>query len=322
MEHLLTLNENPLPPLASVAAEIARHITDINRYPEFYPERLKGIIADWLELPTDAVVVGSGSVGVALQALQASVRPGGGLAYAWRNFDAYPLLAEMAGARAIEVPLLPGGHQDLDALGKAAVDADAVIVCNPHNPTGRLVPADQLKEFIALVPADTLIVLDEAYVEFVDSGDRPDSVEWVREFPNLLVLRTFSKAYGLANMRVGYGVANPVLAQRIGRYQLPFAMGSLPVVAVETSLREQRELEERVEFIVRERDRVAAKLSRSWNVLPSHTNFLWFDEPERTEDIRRALERHGVRARYFEGEGVRLTVGDTDANNAVLQALT
>lgn len=323
MERLLNLNENPLPPLEPVAAAIAHHIATVNRYPEFHPERLRDVIADWLGFPREGVVTGSGSVGVAFQALQAAVRPGGGLAYGWRNFDAYPLLAGMAAARPIEIPLLPGGYQDLTALAKASADADAVIVCNPHNPTGRFVPAPELREFLALVPTDTMVVLDEAYIEFVDAGERPDAADWVHEFPNLLVLRTFSKAYGLADMRVGYGMTSPRLARRINRFQLPFSMSSLSAVAVDAALREQDELIRRVDFIVRERERVSRGLSRAgWNVLPSQTNFLWFDEPEHTRDIREALERNGVLARYYEGEGVRLTIGETDANDVVLRALS
>ncbi|MFC9928964.1 aminotransferase class I/II-fold pyridoxal phosphate-dependent enzyme [Streptomyces sp. NPDC127190] len=322
-EHRLALNENPLPPLESVTAEIARHAAAVNRYPEFYPERLKGVLADWLGFPREGVVVGSGSVGVALQALQATVRPGGGLAYGWRNFDAYPLLARMTAARPLEVPLLPGGHQDLTRLAKAAAEADAVIVCNPHNPTGRFVTAEELRDFLALVPAGTTVVLDEAYIEFVAAEERPDSAEWVREFPNLLVLRTFSKAYGLADLRVGYGLTSPELARRINEFQLPFAISSLSVAAVEASLREQGELGARVERIVRERDRLARGLTAAgWAVLPSRTNFLWFDEPERVPQLRAALEQSGVLARFFEGEGVRLTVGDAEANDAVLRALS
>ncbi|MEV4337308.1 aminotransferase class I/II-fold pyridoxal phosphate-dependent enzyme [Streptomyces sp. NPDC049590] len=320
--HRLTLNEHPLPPLASVAAEIAKHARAVNRYPEFYPERLRGAVADWLGLPGEQVVLGAGSVGVALQALQAGVSAGGGLAYGWRNFDAYPLLAGMVGARRIEVPLLPGGHQDLDALAKAVQDADAVIVCNPHNPTGRLVPADELREFVARVPAHVLVVLDEAYIEFVAPSGRTDSLRWVEEFPNLLVLRTFSKAWGLADLRVGYGVTSPEWAGRIGRYQLPYALSTLSAVAVESSLRAEPELQARIALIVAERERLSGGLSRGgWKVLPSHTNFLWLDEPERTEDIRLALADQGVQARVYAGEGVRLTVGDTDANDSVLRAL-
>jgi histidinol-phosphate aminotransferase len=322
MEHLLTLNENPLPPLESVAAEIARHVATVNRYPEFYPEHLKAVIADWLGFPREGLVVGSGSVGVALQALQATVRPGRGLVYGWRNFDAYPLLARMTASRPVEVPLLPGGYQDLTSLAKASVDADAVIVCNPHNPTGRFVPAQELREFLTLVPTDTMVVLDEAYIEFVEAKERPDSADWVREFPNLLVLRTFSKAYGLADMRVGYGLTSPGLARRINGFQLPFAISSLSVAAVEASLRAQPELSTRVDFIVRERNRVARELVHaSWNVLPSETNFLWFDEPERVPDIRETLTQRGILARHYEREGLRLTIGDTEANNAVLRAL-
>ncbi|MER6997780.1 aminotransferase class I/II-fold pyridoxal phosphate-dependent enzyme [Streptomyces sp. NPDC000410] len=318
------LNENPLPPLASVAEEIARGAGSINRYPEFYPEHLQSVVAEWLGFPEEWVVVGSGSVGVALQALQAHVRPGNGLVYGWRNFDAYPLLADMTGARAVQVPLLPGGHQDLTGVAKeAAADADAVIVCNPHNPTGQLLSADELEEFIGLIPADTLIVLDEAYIEFVERSQRPDSLKWVRQYPNLLVLRTFSKAYGLAGMRVGYGVAHPEMAERINKFRLPYSMSSLSVVAVEASIREQRELEDRVRHIVAERERVVRGLTESgWSVLPSHTNFLWLDEPARVDQVGAALDRVGVRARLYPGDGVRLTIGERASNDAVLSALS
>ncbi|MEU7168730.1 aminotransferase class I/II-fold pyridoxal phosphate-dependent enzyme [Streptomyces morookaense] len=324
MQHLLMLNENPLPPLPSVAEEITRQVGRVNRYPEFFPDHLKSAIATWLGLPGDQVVVGAGSVGVALQALQAAVRPGRQLVYGWRNFDAYPLLARMAGARPVEVPLLPGGHQDITAIAKAAAaDTGAVIICNPHNPTGQRVDADELRELIASVPSDTVVVLDEAYIEFVPAVERPPSVEWTREFPNLLVLRTFSKAYGLAGMRVGYGVASPGLAGRINAFQLPFAMSSLSVAAVEASLKAEDELRERVAFLVSERERVLAGLrSADWAALPSHTNFFWLDEPERVEQVRTRLEAAGVAARHYPGEGVRITVGDRAANDAVLGALT
>ncbi|MFD7340333.1 aminotransferase class I/II-fold pyridoxal phosphate-dependent enzyme [Streptomyces violascens] len=316
------LNENPLPPLPSVAAEVARRANDLNRYPEFYPEYLKKVIAEWLGAPQDRVAVGSGSVGVALQALQACVRPGGKIVYGWRNFDAYPLLADMTGARSAQVPLLPGGRQDLEAMAKESVDADAVIVCNPHNPTGNLLAASELREFISLVPSDTLILLDEAYIEFVSEDARPDSLAWPREFPNLLVLRTFSKAYGLAGMRVGYGVSSPELAARTNRFQLPFAISNLSVAAVEASLRAENELNARVRHLTVERDRLAHGLrAGGWRVLPSDTNFLWFDEPSRVEELAALLIGAGVEARCYPGEGARLTVGDTVSNDAVLGAL-
>ncbi|MFF4405601.1 aminotransferase class I/II-fold pyridoxal phosphate-dependent enzyme [Streptomyces sp. NPDC001262] len=324
MQHLLQLNENPLPPLPSVADEITRQVGSVNRYPEFFPEHLKSAIAGWLGLPEEWVVVGSGSVGVALQALQAAVRPGRQLVYGWRNFDAYPLLARMTGARPVQVPLLPGGHQDIAAIAKAAAaDTDAVIVCNPHNPTGRLVAPEELRELVLSVPSDTVVVLDEAYIEFVRPDERPASLEWTQEFSNLLVLRTFSKAYGLAGMRVGYGVASPELAERINAFQLPFAMSSLSLAAVEASLKAEDELRERVEFLVGERERVLTGVrSTGWQALPSHTNFFWLDEPARVDAVRTRLEAAGVAARYYPGEGVRITVGDRAANDAVLGALT
>ncbi|NEY35857.1 aminotransferase class I/II-fold pyridoxal phosphate-dependent enzyme [Streptomyces sp. PRKS01-65] len=321
--HRLALNENPLPPLPTVTNAIARASREANRYPEFFPRRLEQAIAAWQRVPGSCVVAGPGSVGVAQHAVQALVRPGGTLAYGWRNFDAYPLLAEMTGVRALPVPLLPGGHQDLDRLAEAAADADAVILCNPHNPTGRLVPAHELKNFVSAVPTRTTVLLDEAYIEFVQPPERPETTQWIHEFPHLIVLRTFSKAYGLAGLRVGYGIACEDLARRLRTRQLPYAIGPVAAAAVEAALGCASELEERVRLVAGERERTARGLAeQGWQVLPSHANFLWLDEPERTGELARLLERAGIQGRVLPGEGVRLTIGDRADNDAVLAALS
>jgi histidinol-phosphate aminotransferase len=323
VRHLLSLNENPMPPLPSVAETIRQAASEANRYPEFYPNRLRKAIAHWQQVPEDSLIVAPGSVAVALHALQASTGPGRSVVYGWRNFDAYPLLARMANAPARPVPLLPGGHQNLDGMAQAAAtSAGAVIVCNPHNPTGQLIPPDDLERFLTAVPRDTVVLLDEAYIEFAAPDHRPDHRDWIRRFPHLLVLRTFSKAYGLAGLRVGYGMANPQLAARIRAYELPFALTSLAAAAAEVSLHAEAELHERVRHIVTERDRLAHRLrNQGWHVLPSHANFLWLDEPQDADRLGKQLAQENIVTRAYPGEGLRLTVGNRAANDAVLDAL-
>ncbi|NJC74035.1 histidinol-phosphate transaminase [Planosporangium thailandense] len=323
VRHRLALNESPYPPLPSVREAMLRAVSEANRYPEFYPDRLAERIAHWCGVAPASVAVGSGSVGVALQLLHAVVRPADRVAFGWRNFDAYPLLADMVGAEAVPVPLTADGRQDLAGLA-AAIDGRTrvVVVCNPHNPTGSLVTATELTAFLDHGPAQVTVVLDEAYVEFARGDDLPDARTLLGAYPNLAVLRTFSKAYGLAGLRVGYALAAPALADRIRRQQLPFGISGVAAAAVEASMSAGDELRDRVDAVIAERERLRdALLGRGWRVLPSHTNCLWLAEPDRVADCEAALTAAGVQARYYPGEGVRLTVGDRRAGDAVLAAL-
>jgi histidinol-phosphate aminotransferase len=321
--HRLCLNESPFGPLPAVAAALSHSITQINRYPDFYPERLTNLIAGRLGISADRVAVGSGSVGVALQLFEAITEPGDGIIYSWRNFDAYPLLARMVRARAAEVPLRLDGQQDLGAMA-GAVDpaAKIVVLCNPHNPTGTLITRQDLTVFLDQIPRNVVVVLDEAYIEFARSPDVPDGLDLIADHPNLLVLRTFSKAHGLAALRVGYGLADPSLIAKIRSRQLPFGVNSLAFGAVEASLDATAELRQRIDTILAERDRLAGLLRHAGRrVLPSHANFLWLAEPGLVEERQAALAQAGVLARCYPGEGIRLTVGGRDANDTVLAGL-
>ena len=270
-----------------------------------------------------AVVVGSGSVGVALQLLQAVIEPRDKMIYAWRNFDAYPLLAKMVGADPVSVPLSPDGRQDLGALAAAVDDRTrALVVCNPHNPTGSLINGTELTAFLRQIPEHVTVVLDEAYIEFARDPELLEGPALLVAHPNLLVLRTFSKAYGLAALRVGYALGNPDLVARIRRLQLPFGVNGVATAAVKASLRAGDELRLRVDAVVAERERLrSGLLSRGWCALPSHTNCIWLAAPGRVEACAAALATAGVQARYYAGEGIRLTVGGRTANDAVLAAL-
>ncbi|MEU7061513.1 histidinol-phosphate transaminase [Streptomyces sp. NPDC046197] len=322
--HHLALNESPYPPLPSVRKAMRRAVAQAHRYPQFYPDDLVERIAAWCRVPPDHVVVGSGSVGVALQLLQAVIERGDTMAYAWRTFDAYPLLAAMVGAQPVAVPLSTDGRQDLDAL-LSALDrrTRVVVLCNPHNPTGSLVTAAPLSAFLRRVPPHVTVLLDEAYVEFARDPDLPNTSALLDAHSNLLVLRTFSKAYGLAALRVGYGLGAPDLVARVRRQQLPFGINAVAAAAVRASLRAGGELGRRVDTVVAERERLRHRLAGAgWHVRPSQANSLWLAAPDPVDEGAAALTRGGVRARHYPGEGIRLTIGSPQANDAVLAALS
>ncbi|MDT0465423.1 histidinol-phosphate transaminase [Streptomyces gibsoniae] len=321
--HRLALNESPYPPLPSVREAMHRAVAQAHRYPQFCPDDLTERIAAWCRVTPDRVAVGSGSVGVALQLLRAVVGPGDSVAYAWRTFDAYPLLAAMVGAEPVPIPLSPAGHQNLDALLAALNQRTRVVVlCNPHNPTGTLVTAEALSAFLRQVPRHVTVLLDEAYVEFARHADVPDALALLDAYPNLLVLRTFSKAYGLAALRVGYGIGSPDLVERIRRQQLPFGINAVATAAVEASLRAESELRARVDTVVAERERLRRELlSLGWRVRRGHANSVWLAAPDPIDEGASALTDAGIQARHYPGEGLRLTVGNRNANDTVLTAL-
>ncbi|MGY6024709.1 histidinol-phosphate transaminase [Streptomyces spinosirectus] len=321
--HRLALNESPYPPLPSVRKAMQHAVAQAHRYPQFYPDDLTERIAAWCQVSPDRVVAGSGSVGVALQLLQAVVEPGDTMAYAWRTFDAYPLLAAMVGARPVPVPLGPDGCQDLDAL-LAVLDhrTRVVVLCNPHNPTGTLVTATALSAFLRQVPRHVTVLLDEAYVEFARDAELPDTSTLLGEHANLLVLRTFSKAYGLAALRVGYGLGTPDLVARVRRQQLPFGINAVATAAVKASLHAAGELRRRVDTVIAERERLQVQLSQyGWHIRPGHANSVWLAAPDPVDEGAAALTAARVQARHYPGEGLRLTVGSREANDAVLAAL-
>ena len=232
----LSLNENPFPPLPGVRSALIRSIDAANRYPEFLPERLRSLIAGRIGVPADRVVLGAGATGVVLQALQALTDAGDTIAFSSPTFDGYPIIAQMARLNPVTVPLDQHGHNDLDGLADAAATARAVVVCRPHNPTGTLEPTAEIVRFLRQVPRDTIVLLDEAYIEFAAPEHRIDVSALTARFPNVVVVRTFSKAYGLAGLRIGYGVASaqsgrgavdPAAAVRHRDHQLACGRGVL-----------------------------------------------------------------------------------------------
>jgi histidinol-phosphate aminotransferase len=315
----LSSNESPFGPLPSVAKVIAEAALEINRYPDNGAELLTAAIAQRFGVPADHVAVGCGSVGAAQQLLAAVAEPGAEVIYAWRSFEAYPGLTALTGATSVQVPLRDETH-DLEAMAAAITPHTRLIfVCNPNNPTGTVVPADELTRFLDRVPDDCLVVLDEAYREYVRDESVPDGLALYRDRPNVAVLRTFSKAYGLAGLRVGFVVGHPPVAQAVRKTMLTFTVNSLAQVAAVASLAAEDELLERVEATVKERTRVReALLADGWTVPPSEANFVWLRLGEHTTDFATACHTAGVSVRPFAGEGARISIGEPEANDLFL----
>jgi histidinol-phosphate aminotransferase len=321
MSYKLSSNENPYPPLPSVLDAVSREAGRFNRYPDLFASGLVAAIAARLDVPTTHIATGTGSVGVLQQIVQATAGEGDEVVYAWRSFEAYPIVVQISGARPVTVPLTSDERHDLAAMADAITERTRLVfVCSPNNPTGTAVRRDELGAFLDRVPRDVLVVIDEAYREFVRDPDVPDGLEVYRDRPNVAVLRTFSKAYGLAGLRVGFAVAHEPVAEALRATAVPFGVSGVAQVAATASLAAEDELLERVEGLVKERSRVHDALrEQGWSsVSASEANFLWLRLGERTPDFATACQQAGVVVRPFGEEGVRVTIGETEANDIFL----
>jgi histidinol-phosphate aminotransferase len=316
----LSLNENPFPPLPAVRSALIRSVYAADRYPEFLPERLRGLIADHIGVPAERVVVGAGATGVVLQVLQALTVPGDAIAMSSPTFDGHPIVARMARLEARTVPLDRHGHNDLDGLADAAADARVVVVCRPHNPTGTLEPTAELLRFLRRVPRDTVVLLDEAYIEFTAPEHRIDVSALVDQFPNVVVVRTFSKAYGLAGLRIGYAVASEEMAPALWAQQLPFGVAITSLLAVAASYNAEDELQQRIQSITAERRYLRMSLSAlGVYTTDAHANFLYL--PARGRPWSEVFAARGLHVRCYADGGARIAVGNRASTLAVLSAV-
>ncbi|MDA0564692.1 histidinol-phosphate transaminase [Streptomonospora sp. S1-112] len=315
----LSSNESPYGPLPSVLAAVSAAAADLNRYPDSGAADLTAALAARFGVAEDRVAVGAGSVGLIQQLLEAVAEPGAEVLYAWRSFEAYPLLVELSGATPVTVPLRDETH-DLDALAAAVTDRTRLVfVCNPNNPTGTAVREPALTSFLDRMPDHVLVVLDEAYREYVRDPEVPDGIALYGDRPNVAVLRTFSKAYGLAALRVGFCVAHPTIAAALRKTMVPFAVNHVAQAAAVASLAAEGELLERVAATVKERERVRdALLADGWEVPPTEANFVWLRLHGDTLAFAEACEAAGVAVRAFAGEGLRVSIGTPEENDAFL----
>ena len=339
-------NEMSQPPLPSVVKAISQTISDPttspNRYPDMGAVDLRIKLGDHLGLPMEQVAVGCGSSALCLQLVQATCADGDEVVFPWRSFEAYPILARVAGATPVPVPLDAQGRNDLSAMAAAITDRTRLVfVCNPNNPTGTTVTREAFAEFMAQVPGDVVVALDEAYIELVDEATRaatPLADELLDTYPNLVGLRTFSKVYGLAGLRVGYMFGPEKLVEAVNKVAIPFSVNTLAQIAALTSLDAQEELAARIAEVRAQRVAVTEAINAATGretVLPnSQANFIWIGEDRiadlsslddvsvaTTTDLGDFLAQRNILIRCFAGEGARITITTEGEASQLLAAL-
>lgn len=327
----LSSNENPLGPVPEVARVLAE-FDAVHRYPDPLSTALRTALAGQLGVDAEDIVTGAGSLGALNQIIKtfAGVNADGvqdEVIYAWRSFEAYPILVGIMGARSVQVPNLPNGAHDLDAMAAAVTDCTRLIlVCTPNNPTGPAVTESQIRSFLAKVPATVPVVIDEAYFEFcaassIPEGEEPplNGLDIYRDYPNVIILRTFSKAQGLAGLRVGYSISHPQITRHLRVAATPFAVSALAERAAVASIEHQEAVMERVSHIVAERERVTARLRELGYEFPgTYANFVWLPLGERTGEFVDLMNRNALSVRAFGSEGVRVSIGEIEANDRFL----
>ena len=306
----LASNETPFPLLPSVVAAVSSALADSNRYPDPGAAELTERLAAKHGVAVDQVAVGCGSVQLVQELIEIACDAGDSVMFGWRSFEAYPTLAAVAGA----VPqLIPLREQRLDLPAMAAAITDRtrlVLLCSPNNPTGPALSDVEVRSFLAAVPSDVLVVLDEAYAEFVDDPLAVDGTQLLASHPNLVVLRTFSKAYGLAGLRVGYALtASSGVAAALRKVHLPFAVSIAAQAAALASLDAEPELLAQVATVVAQRAPLQQQLrTLGYDVPVSQGNFVWIPAGEGSTDLAAVFERHNILTRCFAGDGLRITV--------------
>jgi histidinol-phosphate aminotransferase len=312
-------NETVYGPLPSVRAAIEKAADNINRYPDNGYVELKDRLAKHVDFAPEHISVGCGSVSLCQQLIQITSTVGDEVLFSWRSFEIYPLQVRTAGATPVQVPLADYTY-DLDAMLAAITDRTRLIfVCNPNNPTSTVVDPEALTRFVEAVPSHILIALDEAYVEYIRDGLVPDSFGLVRKHSNVVVLRTFSKAYGLAGLRIGYAVGEPDIITALGKVYVPFTATSISQAAAVASLDAADELLARTDAVVAERARVTAALREAgYTVPPSQANFVWLPLPGRAQEFAADSANARVIVRPYGDDGVRVTVAAPHENDAFL----
>ncbi len=318
----LASNENPMPPIPAVQAAIVQAAAGLNRYADHRASALRESIAHWTGTAPEQVTVGCGSVGLLQQLFLTYAERGDEVVYPWRSFEVYPVYTQLVGATAVTTPLV--NHEfDLDAVAAAVTNrTKLILLATPNNPTGTAVRLGEVEVLLNRIPNDVVVVLDEAYREFAnpDSGDPVHRL--LPNHPNVVVLRTFSKAHGLAGLRVGYAMAHPDIVTAVDKTLFPFAVNALAQAAALAAIDSIDEVRAGVSAILRERDRVVGELVvAGWNLPAAQANFVYLPLLADTDAIYLAMERRGVVTRPFSNEGIRVTIGTPAENDRFLATL-
>ncbi|MEH0146966.1 histidinol-phosphate transaminase [Corynebacterium sp. Q4381] len=310
----LSSNECAEAPLPSVIDAMQASLAGVNRYPDMGAVELREALARHLGVGAYQVAVGTGSSALCQQLVVATSGPGDEVVFPWRSFEAYPIFAQIAGAAPVAVPLTANHRVDLAAMADAVTERTRMVfVCNPNNPTGTTITNDEFDEFMNRVPEAVLVALDEAYFEYNTASDGPIATEAITRYPNVIGLRTFSKAYGLAGARVGYAFGPRHLIEALNKVAVPFSVSSVAQAGAIASLEAQDELRERVHQTVAQRKRVTDELG----IDESQANFIWL--PGAAQEVADQLAQGGVLVRVFP-EGIRVTVTNEAETDAFLKA--
>ena len=326
----LASNESPYPPVPAVVEAITRSLSGLNRYPDPTNSALRRKLSDRHGVPANRIAIGNGSCDILLAAGDALLEPGAELVYAWPSFSVYPHLSAASGARAIEVPVDAEHRHDLEAMRREITVATRLaIVCNPNNPTSTALPLDEIAAFVDDVPRSVCVILDEAYCEFNILQDPDESIALLDRHPNLVLLRTFSKVYGLCGLRVGYALCgSDEFRTAVDQVRQPFFCNAAAQAAAFEALNHQDEVARRVERNLAERIGLEDGL-RELGLAPaqSQANFVWFDLGDGREEaeVMQGLAQRGVLVRAGGSLGrdgaLRVTVGTQAENERFLEAL-
>ncbi|MCQ9332058.1 histidinol-phosphate transaminase [Corynebacterium phoceense] len=309
----LSSNEATQPPLPAAVDAMAAAAAGANRYPDMGAVAIREALAEHLGVAFEQVAVGTGSSALCQQLVQVTCTDGDEVVFPWRSFEAYPIFAQVHGATPVAIPLKDEGV-DLEAMAAAITDRTRLIfICNPNNPSGSIVTRAEFAEFMAKVPAEITVALDEAYTEYLRAEDTPLATEDIAKYPNLVGLRTFSKAYGLAGLRIGYAFGQPEMIEALNKVAIPFSVNSVAQAGALASLAAQDELKQRTDTAVVERQRVI----EATGAYPSEANFVWL--PGETPELAAALAEQGVLVRSFP-EGIRITVTTPEETDQLLAA--
>jgi histidinol-phosphate aminotransferase len=319
----LASNENPSPTADPIVAAVREAASGLNRYADHRAGAVRAALAERLGLPADHITVGSGSSGVLQQICFSYIDPGDEVVFPWRSFEVYPVFTTLMNGVSVRVPLAADLGLDIDALAAAVTERTKVLfLATPNNPIGSATTVTELRRLCEQVPSSVIVCIDEAYREFLDPGFGDPARELVPDFPNVVVTRTFSKAHGLAGLRVGYAVGHPDVIATIDKTLLPFAVNALAQTAALAALANDDLVRASVDQILAERARVEIELAAAgWTFPNPQGNFVWLALDDRTDDIALELERRGVVIRPFSGEGIRVTIGSPAENDRFLATL-
>ena len=316
----LASNENPWPPIPPVLAAITEAASGVNRYGDNRASAVRSAIADWQGVDSESVTIGCGSSGLLQQLFMTYVDAGDEVVFPYPSFEVYPIFCVQFGAAAVRVPLIDYGF-DLDGVAEAVTDRTKLIfLATPNNPTGVSISVDRIDSLLQRIPDDVIVVVDEAYREFNDPA-MGDPATLLDAHRNIVITRTFSKAFGIAGLRSGYALAAPEINVELDKVRLPFSVNNLAQAGMLAAIEHRGEAMERVSELITERTRCVEALGAGGVDVPTpNANFIFIPTGDDTLDIANGMEKLGVVTRPFPGFGLRITVGTADENTRWLDA--